>query len=129
MPIQITIDQDATTCLNPLAEGEYKEAVERYAEELLKEASRLEAALNTTKGKPQITSSMVKDGDLLLRRGYARPKRKTSLVLAQLVSTVGGFVTGLFADPDKLKDATMLVVFVVLLTVTITTTVIVVVKE
>lgn len=129
MALDLKVPDDATKHLKERAAAEYRDAVERYAGDLLKEASRLEAANKGTSGDPEITSTMVKDADILLRRGYARPSKKPFLIGAQLVATVGGFVTGLLADMEKLRDATTLVWFVVLLAVTITAAVLALVKE
>ena len=129
MALDLKVPDDAGTHLKDRAAAEYQDAVERYAGDLLKEASRLEAANKSTGGAPEITSTMVKDADILLRRGYARPSKKPLLIGAQLVATVGGFITGLLADMDKLRDATTLVVFVVFLAITIAAAVLALVKE
>lgn len=129
MPLELKIPDMASKYLNRQAESHYKKAVEGYAEDLLKEASRLEATAKSGTGDPEITSTMVKDADLLLRRGWVRPAKKPYLILAQIIATIGGFLTGLLADMDKLKDVVTLVVFVVLLTVTITATVVAVLKD
>jgi len=115
--------------LNERAKAEFKEAVDRYAEALLKEASRLESATKSTAGKPEITSTMVKDADILLRRGYTHPRKQVSLIAAQLVATVGGFFTGILADATRLKEPSGLAIFVVVLTITTASAVITVVKE
>ncbi len=128
MALDLKVPDDAEKHLKERAAAEYQDAP-RYAGDLLKEASRLEAANKSTGGAPEITSTMVKDADILLRRGYARPSRKPLLIGAQLVATVGGFATGLLADMDKLRDPNTLVLFVVLLAVTITAVVLALVKE
>ncbi len=123
------VPNEATKHLRGRAAIEYNGSVERYAEDLLKEASRLEVANKATSGDPEITSTMVKDADILLRHGYARPAKKPLLIGAQLVATVGGFLTGLLADMEKLRDPNTLVLFVVILTFTITATVVGLVKD
>lgn len=129
MPLDLKLPDDAAKYLNQQAANQYKHAVEGYAEDLLKEASRLEATAKSSPGDPEITSTMVKDADLLLRRGWVRPAKKPLLIASQLLATIGGFLTGLLADMDKLKDAATLVVFVVLLTVTITAAVVALMKD
>jgi hypothetical protein len=129
MALDLKIPDDATKYLKERAAAEYQVAVEKYAADLLKEASRLEAAATGTAGEPEITSTMVKDADILLRRGYVRPSKKPLLITAQLLATVGGFVTGLLADTEKLKAPGTLVFFIVLLAVTITAAVVAVLKD
>lgn len=129
MPVNMSIPDGTTTHLNHQALAEYQKAVARYSEDLLSEAGRLEATSHTSAGNPEITSSMVRDADLLMRRGYLRPRKSRLLILAQVVSTVFGFLTGLLADSQQLQSVGSLFRFVLVLTVTITTTVIVVLKD
>lgn len=129
MPVELKIAEQATQHLNAPASGELKACVERYAADLLGEANRLEAATKSTDGGPEITSTMIKDADILLRRGYRRPPKGRVLIVAQLVATVGGFLTGLFADAEKLKSPIGFSVFVLALALTVTATVVAVMKE
>lgn len=129
MPVEITVADDATKYLNTPAVAQLKAASEQYIQDVLQEANRLEAAGKSTKGNPEVTSSMVRDADMLLRRGYSKPKKSRSLIAAQLISTIGGFVVGLLADAEKLKNPTTLVVFVIVLGFTITAAVVAVLKD
>lgn len=114
--------------LNQPAQAAAEAVVGQYCADLLAEASRIEAAQNTS-GSSELTSTMIRDADLILRRGYARRRKTPLLIGAQLVAAVGGFVTGLLTDKDSLKDPSQMVIFVALLTVTVTATVIAVMKE
>jgi hypothetical protein len=128
MPADFTIDDKATQYLNAPTQVELRASVERYAEHLLREASRLEAAAKSTQGSPEITSTMIKDADILLRRGYVRQQKDPVVIGAQVVSTLGSFVTGLFANSEALRQPTTLVLFIVLLTITITASVVAIMK-
>lgn len=127
MPVEINISDEGTKYLNTPARDQLRVAVESYSGDLLKEASRLEATAKTTAGNPEITSSMVRDADLLLRRAYRRPKKK-SLVIVQIVAAVTGFLTGLLTDL-ALKDPGWMIAFVVVLSVALTTTIFLVLKD
>ena len=129
MPLESPIPEGSLEHLNGPGQSEFHAAAHRYCIDLLAEAGRLEATAKTTSGNPEITSSMVKDADLLLRHGYRRPKRTPFLVVAQVVSTIGSFVTGLLFDTVKLKEPGQLVFFIIVLAISITATVITVVKE
>lgn len=129
MPIQITVADNATQHFNPHAIAIAQASVGKYADDLCKEAGRLEAALRTTGGDPEITSSMVRDADLLLRRGYRQPRLGVWTITAKVGAPVAGFLTGLLADLQKLTDPAWLIAFIVLLAITITVTVIVASKE
>lgn len=129
MALNLAVTNDTTEHLNQPAEAQTIAALKRYADDLLAEASRLEAVLKTTSGNPEITSSMIKDADLLLRRGYRKPRKSRLLIGSQIIAPVSGFLTGMLADLKLLAEPQWLVAFVIVLTVTITSTVIVVLKE
>ena len=121
--------QNPLPTLNAPAQTALKQAVDAFSDDVLAEAGRLEANLNTSGKDPEITSSMVLDAALFVRRGFARPKKGMGLRVAQILAAVGGFITGLLADADKLKDTSTLVTFSGLLVVTITALVIAILKE
>jgi len=127
--VQITVADVGGEMLNPQAQAALTEATGRYAADLLAEAGRLEAVVNTSGGSPELTSSMIQDADLLLRRGYWKPKKTWGIQAAQISAAVGGFATGFLSDAEKLKEPVALVVFVLVLAGTITATVVSVVKE
>lgn len=129
MPIQIPIADNVTQYFNPQAIAITQTSVSKYAEDLCKEAGRLEAAARTAGGDPEITSSMVRDADLLLRRGYRQPRLRGWAITARVAAPVAGFLTGLLADLQKLKEPQWLIAFIVLLAITITVTVLVASKE
>ena len=129
MPIQIAVAESATQHFNPQAIAIAQASVGKYADDLCKEAGRLEAGARTTGGDPEITSSMVRDADLLLRRGYRQPRLRGWAITARVGAPVAGFLTGLLADLQKLKEPEWLIAFIVLLAITITVTVIVASKE
>lgn len=129
MPIELRPPENAETLLKEPAGREYSDAVHRYAKDLLREADRLEAANRGASCQPEITSTMVQDADILLRRGYTKRPKKPFLIGTQIVATLGSLVTGLLIDAEKLKDTNNLILFILVLTITITATVIAVVKE
>lgn len=129
MPLQISIPDASTRYLNAAAINEIQVRVLKYVDDIVKEAGRLEAGAHSAAGDPEITSSMLADADLLLRRGYRRPRRRKLMTCAKIFSPVGGVLTGLLADFEKLKEPRNLVLFVVLLVITVTTTVVVALEE
>ena len=58
MPLQIIVPDESTRYLNQQAVHEASDRLERYADDLLSEAGRLEAAQLAAAGDPEITSSM-----------------------------------------------------------------------
>jgi hypothetical protein len=129
MPIQISIPDASTRYLNATALNELQARVLSYVNDVVMEAGRLEAGTHSAAGAPEITSSMLADADLLLRRGYRRPRRRRLMTCAKVLSPVGGLLTGLLADFEKLKEPINLVLFVIFLAITIATTVVVALEE
>jgi hypothetical protein len=103
-------------------------AVAQYEADLLAEAQRLEAAQNTS-GSAQVTATNVTDAALILRRGYRRPRKPRWVIAVQLVSTLGGFIAGLFADAETLKAPHMMVIFLVIVTITLLSTILALLRE
>ena len=129
MPVEISIPDKSTKYLNGPAVTELQTLLMRYSDDLLAESSRLEATTKTSTGNPEITSSMIKDADLLLRRGYRRPKKNWYQITAQILAPLFGVITGLLGTKENLKDPAMMVLFIICLIITIFSTVITVVKD
>lgn len=129
MAIQIDIPDEDVQHLNDPAQQQLQRQVEHYIDQLLEEASRLEAGQRTTEGDPEVNSSMVKDAAHLISRSYQRHKKPAWLMACQIVATLSALFTGLLFDFDRLKDPVMLIAFVVVLAVAITFNVIVLMKD
>lgn len=126
----VTIPAEATRYLNVQARVELNAATTRYAEDLVKEAGRLEANARGVAGDPEITTTMIHDAEMVLRRGYSRQQSRSVLVTScQVIAIVGGIATGLLADMEKLQDPFTMVVFVAVLAATITASVIAFLKD
>lgn len=123
------IPGDAVRYLNQQGLHQFITLVERYAIELLTEARRLEASGRSTNGDPEITSTLVRDADLHLRRGYRRRSKSLLLFVCQLIGTVGAWITGLLSDVELLKDPLLLMGFVVVLVATIAAMAVTLMKE
>jgi hypothetical protein len=81
--------------LNAAAVRELDAAVDRYAQDLLREAERLEANQRSTPGAPEITSTMISDADTFLRRSYTRQRRSRLTVALHVASYAGAIGFGL----------------------------------
>lgn len=127
--MKLRIPDDATRYLNPQGLQQFETVLENYGTELLAEAGRLEAAARSTNGDPEITSTLVRDADLHLRRGYRRRSKGSFMFFSQLVGSVGALITGLLFDFELLKDPLLLVGFVISLSATIAATATALVKE
>ena len=116
MPLTIDVPEDDLTYLSAAGRDELNASVQRYAEDLLKEAHRLEATRRTHTGEPEVTRTMVKDAYLLLRTQGIRRHKSWAFTFLQICS---GFATlavgGLFDLHSLQADATLLFVFFLVL--------------
>lgn len=126
MPLQLTIPDEKTAYLNEPAKEELVAAIESYSDRLLREASRLEAATSTTGTDPEITSTMVRDADLLLKRAYRKPKKKPAVIVGEIVGPTTGLIAGMLANMKLLQSPVLFAIFIVLLAISVTSTVLVV---
>jgi hypothetical protein len=111
--MQINVDDKALAGFNEPARTALTKASVEFIEDLVKEANRIEATHNPSSGNPQVTSAMVVDASVLIRRGLARPKRKIGVKLLRIVAAVLSMAVGFTYDATKLQDKTYMLVFVV----------------
>jgi hypothetical protein len=129
MPLSIGIPDQDIRYLNERAKDELHSSVERYVRDILTEAGRLEVATKTTAGNPEYTSSMIKDADVLLRKGYRRPRKKILDVGIYMISFGGWAFAGSLFDFQKLRDSGTVVAFTIVLIVTVASSVLAITRE
>jgi hypothetical protein len=117
--MQIDIDDTTLTGFSTPARNEVKKAALQFTDDLLAEANRIEASRNPTAGTPQVTSGMVLEATLLVRRGLVRPRKKIGAKLLRVCAAVLSLVIGLTYDANKLQDKTYMMLFVLLVAMTI----------
>jgi len=109
MPIQIDVSDDNIKHFNDPAKQELRKVSAEYAQEVIREASRLEANIRTTQGNPEITSSHVKDASTVISRRYITPRKRWWFYIVKVLAIIGTLVTG-FAF-DKLSETWGPIVF------------------
>jgi hypothetical protein len=127
--MQITVDDKALTGFNDPARAELTMAAKDFIEDLVKESNRIEATRNPASGNPQVTSSMVTDAAVLVRRGLAQPKKKLGGKIARILAAVLSLAVGFTYDAAKLQDNTYMLVFVVVVALAIFATTISTIME
>ena len=129
MPLKIEIQDAELVYLNQPAKDELKSSIEDYIDEVLDEATRLEAGNNTSGRTPQITSSMISDAKLLLRKDYKKPKKPLRIKIIQIIASVSAAIFGVMFDYDKVKEPTFIVLLLLVFAVALGTTIFVVMNE
>lgn len=110
--MQIEIDDTTLTGFNHPAKAEVRKATLQFATDLLAEASRIEESRNPQAGPPEVTSGMVVEATLLVRRGLNQPRKTYGVKLIRTCAAVLSLVVGFSYDANKLQDKTYMLIFV-----------------
>ena len=127
--MQIDLDNRALEGFNEPAKAELNKAAKEFLTDLITESNRIEATRNPASGNPQVTSSMVADAAVLIRRGLARPKKKIGAKVLAVVAAVMSLVVGFLYEPTKLQDQTYMLMFVAVVAISIITITVSIIME
>lgn len=114
---------------NSQAKVKLSEATTEFAGDLIEESNRLESSRNTTGNEPEITSSMVNDAQVLIRRGLTQPKKGIGLKILRVVAAVLSLLVGVLYDSTKLQNGGYMLLFIGVITAAILTVTISMFKE
>lgn len=119
--MEIDIPEDNLTGFNDKAREMLSTATSEFVEDLIQEANRLESSKNFTGDDPQITSNMVNDARVLIRRGVHQPKKSKGSKFLRVASAVLSLGVGIIYDSTLLQEALYMLIFIVVLTAAIIT--------
>ncbi len=119
MPIEINIPDSDISGFNDKAQDKLKSATTEFIADIIEESNRIESGRNTTQGSPEITSSMVNDAKVLIRRGLAIPKKNRRLRILRIAVAVLSLLVGIMYDKAKLQSGGYMLFFVLLIAATI----------
>lgn len=129
MPIDINIPDNNLEGFNTQARDKLKESADDFVSDLIEEANRVESGRNSTSGNPEITSSMVNDAQVLIRRGLAQPKKGMGVKILRIASAILSLVVGMMYDATKLQDSGYMLLFILVIGAAILTVTIATIKE
>lgn len=127
--MQIEIDDTTLSGFNHPARAEMKRAMLQFAADLQAEANRIEESRNPNAGPPEVTSGMVVEATLLVRRGLNQPRKKIGVKLMRICAAVLSLVVGFCYDANKLQDKTYMLTFVLVVALAIVAVTISTIKE
>lgn len=118
MEIQIEIKDEKLENLSHSAKEELKTVSRKYLDDILDEASRLEASRNTT-SKHEITASIISDA-VVFSKKYRVPKQKTSKrIIGQSIAFILTILTGGLFKTEEFKSTWYVIVFLLVFLVAI----------
>ncbi|KAF5028964.1 hypothetical protein DSECCO2_653520 [anaerobic digester metagenome] len=129
MPIDIQIQNESVNGFNAQAKIKLEESVNEFISDLIEEANRIESGRNTTSGSPEITSSMVNDARVLIRRGLAQPKKGLRIKILRIFSSVLSLAVGIMYDSTKLQNSGYMLFFIIVIAAAILSVTIATIKE
>lgn len=127
--MEIDIPDDDLKGFNAKAKEKLDESAKEFVGDLIEESNRIESARNTSGNDPEITSSMVNDARVLIRRGLSQPKKNMNVRLLRVVAAILSLLVGMLYDSTKLQDSGYMLLFIVVITAAILTVTISTIKE
>ncbi|MFY0668754.1 MAG: hypothetical protein JXQ95_12045 [Alteromonas stellipolaris] len=127
--MDIKISENDLKGFNNQAKAKLSEATNEYIGDLIEESNRLESSRNTTGSDPEITSSMVNDARVLIRRGLTQPQKGMGLKILRVASAVLSLLVGVLYDSEKLQSGGYMLLFIGVITAAILTVTISTIKE
>lgn len=127
--MDIEISNDDLKGFNNQAKAKLSEAATEFIGDLIEESNRLESSRNTTGNDPEITSSMVNDARVLIRRGLTQPKMGMGLKILRIAAAVLSLLVGVLYDSEKLQSGGYMLLFIGVITAAILTVTISMIKE
>jgi len=127
--MEIIVPDDDLKGFNEKAKSKLEEASKEFVNDLIEESNRLESSRNTSGDDPEITSSMVNDAIILIRRGLAQPKKNLLIKGLRVLAAVLSLLVGVLYDKTKLQDSGYMFLFIAVITAAILTVTIATIKE
>ncbi|MHB8138384.1 MAG: hypothetical protein ACYDGO_08350 [Smithellaceae bacterium] len=127
--MEIKVSDDVLKGFNDKAKDKLSEAATGFIDDLIEESNRLESSRNTTGDEPEITSSMVNDASILIRRGLAQPKKGIGLTILRVAAAVLPLLVGILYNSARLQDGAYMLLFIGVVTAAILTVTISIIKD
>lgn len=122
MRVEFNISDDKIVNFSQGAKTELTQQSNRVAEEIVDEASRIEASRRISDTHSEVTQSNVKEAATQPRMIFAK-KRSWKVKVVQVVAFISSLIMGGLLDIDKFKDGSHVVWFVIMTFIAISTTV------
>ena len=129
MAIQVNIDDSKVDNFSNNAQNTLKNQMEKYADDIIKEANLIEEAIREDGANREITSNIILQA---VRKNKTNQGKKNSkwLVFSKILSTLSLLVTGFLFDPTGYQDNVIkLTAFIIFLIIASASTAIQIVLE
>ena len=123
MAVQVNIDDNKIDNFSDGAQTTLKKQMEKYADDIIKEANLIEEAIREDGAKTEITSNIVLQA---VRKNKSNPSKKPNrfLLITKIISSFSLLITGFLFDSSGYQNNVLkLIAFVVCLIVASVSTV------
>lgn len=121
MPEQITISDPELDGFTAQGRADLVASITTYKVDLLKEIGRIEAGQNAGSGVAEITSTMVKEAELVFGRGKIFQTKKHGAKILKVSAVLSLFVAGAMVQKEQLREFSYLIGFLIVLVIAVTT--------
>lgn len=123
MAVQVNIDDNKIDNFSVGAQNTLKKQLEKYADDIIKEANLIEEDLREDGASTEITSNIVLQAVRKKKTNLIRKPHK-ELLVAKIVSSISALLTGILFDSDGYQgNAAKLIFFVIILIIACVSTV------
>lgn len=112
MKIKFNISDDKIVNFSCGAKAELTQQASRIAEEIVDEASRIEASRRISDTTSEVTQSNVKEAATQPRMIFTKKKSWTSKII-QIIAFASSLITGGLLDIDKFKEGSHVICFII----------------
>lgn len=123
MRIEFDIPDEKVQNLSQNGKAELTRHSKLLTEEIVDEASRIEASRRNPNTNTEVTAAIVNEAAIYSRRFPPKPKRSVVTKIIQLAAFISSLVAGSMLDTDKFKETDHVIWFIVALFIAIGTTV------
>ena len=129
MAMRVEVDDDKLTNFSRGAQDTLKNQLERYADDIIKEANLIEEGLRENEANTEITSSFVIQA--VRKSKTIRPKRKSKYSLfIKIAAFVSVLITGALFDLEAIQTSTgRLIAFIIAFVIASITTILQFIEE
>jgi hypothetical protein len=114
MDVKITIPENLSIGLSVAANEEISNELNKYTDEILLEAQRIESGQNTSKMAPDINRLMIQQAILYLRRMPRKTGNNIFKIISSILSPISGVAVGILYRPQDFTDTIKLWLFIVI---------------
>lgn len=123
MDIKFEIQEEKVQNLSANARSELENQSKKYSEDILDEASRIEASRRNPGADSEITASIIKEADIFQRRFSLKRDKPWWIKVIQVVGFIATLITGSLLDTEKFKETNHVIWFIIMLFIAVSATV------